>query len=309
MADVTPVKYIWKNGELVEWEQATTHVLTHSLHYGGAVFEGLRCYDTEKGPVVFRLSDHVKRWIRSARMIMMEPQYTAEELEEAIKLTVRENGLKSCYIRPIMYRGYGVMGVDPSQAPIDTVVACWSWDAYLGPEALEKGISAGISSWRQRSVNAVPPAIKASGSYLNSQLAKLEATAHGYGEAILLNEWGKVCEGSGENLFVVRDDVLSTPPLSDGLLEGVTRDSIMQIAYDLGYDVVEESLTRADLYVADEVFFSGSAAELTPVNSVDNRQIGDGRRGPVTTAIQERFFDIVHGKVDGYEDWLPLATE
>lgn len=304
MADVTPVKYIWKNGELIDWDKATTHVLTHSLHYGGAVFEGARCYNTEAGPVIFRLDDHVKRWIRSARMILMEPAYSFDELKQAIIDTIRENELPACYIRPIMYRGYGSMGVDPTDAPVETVVAVWSWDAYLGPEALEKGISVGVSSWRQRSANAIPPAVKASGSYLNSQLAKLESKQHGYGEAVLLNEWGKVCEGSGENLFIVRDGVLSTPPLADGLLEGITRDSIMQIAFDLDIPVVEESLTRADLYIADEVFLSGSAAELTPVNSVDGRQIADGRCGEITRAIQDRFFEIVHGKVEGYEDWL-----
>lgn len=304
VAAVTPVKYIWMNGELVEWDKATIHVLTHSLHYGGAVFEGARCYSTDQGPVIFRLDDHMKRWCRSARMLLMEPEYTEAQLAEAVRTTIRENDLESCYVRPIMWRGYGEMGVDPTEAKVETAVAVWAWDAYLGPEALEKGISIGISSWRQRSANAMPPAIKASGSYLNSQLAKMEANQHGYGEAVLLNEEGKVCEGSGENLFIMRDGILSTPPLSDGLLEGITRDSIMQIAADLDIPVVEESLVRSDLYIADEVFLSGSAAELTPVNSVDGRQIGDGKRGIITKQIQSRFFDIVHGKVEGYDDWL-----
>lgn len=302
MAALTEVDYIWKNGALVPWAQATTHVLTHSLHYGTAVFEGLRCYKTDDGSAVFRLREHMERLDRSARIICMELPYSVDQLVEATEETIRANKLESCYIRPIVYRGYGAMGVNPRPAPVDVVIAMWSWEAYLGLDALENGISVGISSWRQRSVNATPGAVKASGGYLNSGLAHMEAIDHGYGEAILLNESGMVAEGSGENIFVVRNGVLSTPPLSDGILEGLTRDSIIQVARDMGYPVVEESLVRTDLYVADEVFMTGSAAELTPIGSVDNRVIG--KPGEVTKAIQERFFDIIHGRVPEYEAWL-----
>jgi branched-chain amino acid aminotransferase len=302
MAEVTAVEYIWKNGVFVPWNEATTHVLTHSLHYGSAVFEGIRCYKTDKGGEVFRLEDHMTRLRKSGKMVCMPCPYTTEELSEATLELVRKNGLEECYIRPIMYRGYGCMGVDPTDAPIDVVIACWPWPAYLGPEALANGVDVCISSWRQRSINSIPPAIKAAGSYMNSALAHMEAAQNGFAEAILLNEEGRVCEGSGENIFIVRDGILSTPPLSDGLLEGLTRDSIMQIAAELDIPVVEESLVRSDLYVADEVFMTGSAAELTPIGSVDRRVIG--KPGEVTKALQERFFDIVTGKVEEYSDWL-----
>ena len=312
MAALTEVDYIWKNGEFVPWAEATTHVLSHSLHYGSGVFEGIRCYQNPetKKSYVFRLQDHMDRLVRSCKIAMIDLPYTAEELADATVELIKKNGLVKCYIRPIVYRGYGSMGVDPTGAPIDVVIAVWPWDAYLGPEALEKGIAVGVSSWRQRSINAVPPAVKSTASYLNSLLAKLEAKAHGYAEAVMLNESGLVCEGTGENLFAVRNGVLSTPPLSDGLLEGITRDSILTIATDMfeaeELDVypVEESLTRSDLYIADEVFLCGSAAELTPVASVDDRQIGEGKAGEITRALQQRFFDVVYGNVEDYADWL-----
>lgn len=312
MAALTEVEFIWKNGEFIPWAEATTHVLSHSLHYGSGVFEGIRCYEnpeTHKS-YVFRLQDHMDRLIRSCKIACIDIAYTAEELADATVELIKKNGLTKCYIRPIVYRGYGSMGVDPTGAPIDVVIAVWPWDAYLGPEALEKGIAVGVSSWRQRSINAVPPAVKSTASYMNSLLAKLEAKAHGYAEAVMLNENGLVCEGTGENLFTVRNGVLSTPPLSDGLLEGITRDSILTIATDMfeaeELDVypVEESLTRTDLYIADEVFLCGSAAELTPVASVDDRQIGEGKAGEVTRALQQRFFDVVYGNVEDYADWL-----
>lgn len=297
------VEYIWKNGELVPWAEATTHVLSHSLHYGSAVFEGIRCYAAPNGKgYVFRLIDHMNRLLRSCKMAMIDIDYTAEELAEATLEVIRANKLNACYIRPLVYRGYGQMGVDPTGAPIDVVIAVWPWDSYLGDDALENGITAGVSSWRQRSINAVPPAMKASASYMNSLLAKLEAKEHGYAEAIMLNEQGYVCEGTGENLFVVRDGVLSTPPTSDGVLEGITRDSVLCIADELGIPMIEESLTRTDLYIADEAFFTGSAAELTPIAAIDNREIG--KPGPVTRQIQERFFEIVAGNVEEYRDWL-----
>lgn len=304
MADLQEVDYIWKNGEMVPWAEATTHVLTHALHYGSGVFEGIRCYhntDTDEA-VIFRLRNHMERLHRSAKIAMMELPYSVDELCDATVELIKKNGLKSCYIRPLAYYGYGQMGVDPTGAPVDVIIAVWPWDAYLGADALENGVKVGVSSWRQRSFNAIPPAVKSSASYMNSILAKLEAKNHGYSEAVMLNEQGYVCEGTGENLFVVRDGILSTPPLSDGLLEGITRDTVLTIATDMDIPAIEESLTRADLYIADEMFMTGSAAELTPVASVDDRPIG--KRGPVTTALQQRYFDVAYGKVPEYEEWI-----
>lgn len=306
MASVAESKYIWKNGELVPWAEATTHILTHALHYGTAVFEGARCYDTDKGPSIFRLMDHMNRLIRSGKMILMDIPYTAEELAEATKLLIKENGLRSCYIRPIAYRGYGSMGVDPREAPVDVAIAVWPWGAYLGAEALDKGIAVGVSSWRQRSANATPGAVKSSASYLNSGLAHMEVSLNGYGEAILLNEAGMVAEGSGENVFIVRDGELLTPPLSDGCLAGITRDSVIKIARDAGYAVREQSLLRSDLYTADEVFMTGSAAELTPINSIDRREVPCP--GKVTKDIQARFFDVLNGKNEKFADWNDIVA-
>ncbi|MDR0500809.1 MAG: branched-chain amino acid transaminase [Coriobacteriales bacterium] len=309
MAALIESRYIWKNGKMVAWADATTHVLSHALHYGTAVFEGIRCYRDSHGSLVFRLEDHMKRLVRSAYMIGMELPYTVAELVAATEDLIRANELGSCYVRPIAYRGYGALGVNPRPAPIDVAIAVWPWDAYLGPEALEQGITAGISSWRQRSANATPGAIKSSASYLNSGLAHMEAIDHGYGEAILLNESGMVAEGSGENIFIVRDGIISTPPLSDGILEGLTRASIIEIARNSGYEVLERSLVRTDLYTADEVFFTGSAAEVTPISAIDGRQIGIGKRGPVTTFLQKYYFDIVYGKVFDYEKWLHIIQD
>lgn len=304
MADITEVAYIWKNGELVEWADATTHVLSHSLHYGSGVFEGIRCYkdpESDKS-FVFRLEDHMARLHRSAKIAHIDMPYSVEELCEATVEVIKANGLSACYIRPLVYRGYGVMGVDPTGAPTDVIIACWPWDAYLGADALENGIAVGVSSWRQRSINAIPPAVKATAAYFNSLMAKLEAKEHGYGEAIMLNEQGLVCEGTGENVFVARDGILSTPPLSDGVLEGITRDSLIVLAEELDIPVLEESLTRSDLYIADEMFLTGSAAELTPVGSIDGRTIG--KPGEITRKLQDRFFEVVYGHAEGYEDWL-----
>ena len=304
MADLQPVDYIWKNGEARPREQATTLVLTHALHYGSGVFEGIRCYhntDTDEA-VIFRLRDHMERLHRSAKIAMMDLPYSVDELCQATVDIIKKNKLKSCYIRPLVYYGYGQMGVDPTGAPVDVIIAVWPWDAYLGAEALENGVKVGISSWRQRSFNAIPPAVKSSASYMNSIFAKLEAKSHGYAEAVMLNEQGYVCEGTGENLFTVRNGILSTPPLSDGLLEGITRDTVLTIALDMDIPAIEESLTRADLYIADEMFMTGSAAELTPVASVDDREVG--KPGPITKALQERYFDVAYGKVPEYEEWI-----
>lgn len=302
MSGLPKVDKIWMDGELIDWDKAQIHVLSHALHYGSGVFEGIRCYETPDGPAVFRLREHMERFERSAKMIFMDLGYTVDELMEAVKATIRVNKLNSCYIRPIAFRGYGVMGLDPLPAPVNVTIACWEWGAYMGEEALREGVDAGVSSWRQRGVNASPPAIKATANYLNSSLARVEANQHGYVEAIMLNEAGFVCEGTGENIFVVRNGVISTPPVSDGVLEGITRDSVMVIADDLGYPVVEESLVRTDLYVADEIFMTGSAAEVTPVRSVDHRVIGPA--GPITMDIQHTFFKVVKGEMPEYEEWL-----
>jgi branched-chain amino acid aminotransferase len=296
------VDKIWMDGELVDWDKAQVHVLTHALHYGSGVFEGIRCYETPDGPAVFRLTEHMERFERSAKMLFMDLGYSVEEMVEAVKETIRVNKLPACYIRPIAFRGYGVMGLDPIPAPVNISIACWPWETYMGEEALREGVDVGISSWRQRGINSMPPAIKATGNYLNSSFARIEANQHGYNEAILLNEEGKVCEGTGENLFIVRDGVISTPPVSDGLLEGITRDSIMQLAVDLDYDVIEESLVRTDLYTCDEMFMTGSAAEVVPVRSVNHHVIGPA--GPVTLELQENYFRVVHGEEPGYEEWL-----
>lgn len=302
MAALVEGEFIWKNGQLVPWAEATTHVLSHSLHYGSGVFEGIRCYKGDNGSYVFRLVDHMERLINSCKIALIPCEYTVEDLVAATIETIKANKLEACYVRPIVYRGYGTMGVDPTDAPVDVAIAVWPWGAYLGEEALEKGIKAGTSSWRQRSSNAIPPYMKATASYMNSILAKLEAKAHGYDEAVMLNETGFVCEGTGENIFAVRDGILSTPPVSDGILPGITRDTVIQLACDLDIPVIEESLTRSDLYVAEEVFFTGSAAEVTPVASIDEREIGG--RGPITKALQDRFFEMVAGRHAEYADWL-----
>jgi branched-chain amino acid aminotransferase len=302
MAGLPKVDKIWMDGELVDWDKAQVHVLTHALHYGSGVFEGIRCYSTADGPAVFRLTEHMERFERSAKMLFMDLGYTVEEMVEAVKETIRVNNLPACYIRPIAFRGYGIMGLDPIEAPVNISIAAWPWETYMGEEALRAGVDVGVSSWRQRGINSMPPAIKATGNYLNSSFARIEANQHGYNEAVMLNEEGKVCEGTGENLFIVREGVISTPPVSDGLLEGITRDSIMIIADDLGYPVMEESLVRTDLYTCDEMFMTGSAAEVVPVRSVDHRTIGPA--GPITLDLQETFFKVVKGEVPEYEEWL-----
>ena len=302
MAELPKVDKIWMDGALVDWDKAQVHVLTHALHYGSGVFEGIRCYETNDGPAIFRLREHMERFERSAKMLFMDLGYTVDEMMEAVAETIRVNRLPACYIRPLAFRGYGAMGVDPLPAPVQVTIACWPWDSYMGEDALREGVDVGVSSWRQRGINSMPPAIKATGNYLNSSFARIEANQHGYAVAVLLNEDGKVCEGTGENLFIVRNGVISTPPVSDGLLEGITRDSIMQIAVDLDYDVIEESLVRTDLYTCDEMFMTGSAAEVVPVRSVDHRTIGPA--GPVTLDLQQAFFRVVHGEEPGYEEWL-----
>jgi branched-chain amino acid aminotransferase len=293
---------IWMDGELVAWDEARVHVLTHSLHYGSGVFEGIRTYAAADGPAVFRLTDHIQRLFDSAKLIMMEIPYTRDELVEACKLTVRESGLDSCYVRPIAFLGYGEIGLNPLPCEVNVSIAVWPWGAYLGEESLEAGVRMKISSWRRMDPNANPVAAKGTGIYINSSLAKIEAVKSGYDEAILLNPQGYVAECTGENLFIVKDGRLITPPLSSGALAGITRASIITIARDLGYEVVEEQLLRHDLYLADEAFLTGTAAEVVPIRSVDDRVIGN--RGPMTRKLQETYFAAVRGEVEQYKDWL-----
>lgn len=299
---IPEVKKIWMNGKLVDWADAKIHVLTHALHYGSGVFEGIRAYETDKGTAVFRLTDHIKRLFRSAKIYRMDLPYTVEELVEAVKETIKANELKSCYIRPIAFRGYGEMGLYPMKAPVEVSIAVWPWGAYLGEEGIKNGVKAKISSYQRISPNALPPAAKATGQYINSILAKLEVTEIGYDEAIMLDHQGFVSEGPGENIFIIHDGVIYTPPTSASALKGLTRDSIMKIARDLGYSLFEQNIVRSDLYLADEIFFTGTAAEIVPIREVDNRFIGEP--GSITQTLQNKFYAIVKGKEEKYLDWL-----
>ncbi len=295
---------IWMNGDFVPWDEAKVHVLTHGLHYGTGVFEGVRCYDTAIGPAVFRHQDHVERLFKSAELYYMPLPFTREQIRSATLELIARNGLRSCYIRPIAFRGAGVMGIYPLDAPVDVAVAVWEWGAYLGDEGKQKGVRAKVSSWRRISGESLIPQAKASGQYLNSVLAKIEATKAGYEEGILLDDHGHVCEGTGENIYVVRDGAILTPPQTASILDGINRRSIIQIARDLGFTVVERDLARAELYLADEVFVSGTAAELTPVREIDDHTVGDGTPGEVTRAVQSAFEDALHGRSERYREWL-----
>ncbi len=301
---------IWMNGEFVAWEDAKVHVLTHGLHYGTGVFEGIRCYDTEScGPAIFRHREHLQRLHRSAELYYMPAPYDVEVLRTATNELIARNGLRSCYVRPIMFRGYGQMGLNPLDAPVDVTIAAWEWGAYLGEEGKKHGIRTKVSSWRRISPGSLIPAAKASGQYLNSVLAKIESQKAGYEEAILLDDHGNVCEGSGENIFVIWDGRLVTPPPSASILDGITRKSVIQIARDLGYEVIERNIARAELYLADEVFMTGTAAELVPVREVDDHTIGTGKPGELTCAIQTTFEDALHGRSATYREWLdPVAV-
>ena len=297
---------IWMDGELVDWDDARIHILTHTLHYGCGVFEGIRAYATAQGPAVFRLTDHIARLFNSARIFMIDVPFTLEQLVAATKETVRVNGLDSCYIRPIVYLGYGEMGLNPLPCPVNVSIAVWRWGSYLGDEGIANGVRMKISSWQRHDPNAMPPAAKGTGMYINSSMAKVEALKGGYDEAILLSPQGYVSECTGENIFVVRGGRIITPPASAGALEGVTQSSVMTIARDLGYDVEVGNILRSDLYTADEAFLSGTAAEVVPIRSVDDREIGPP--GPMTRSIQDVFFATVRGEVDQYKDWLELVN-
>lgn len=299
---ITPTEKIWMNGELVDWDQAQIHVLTHSLHYGMGVFEGIRAYETADGPAVFRLTDHIVRLHNSAKIMMMDLPYSVDELVQATKDVVRASGLPSAYIRPIAYYGYGEMGLNTLPCSVDVAIACWPWGAYLGDDAVTKGVRMKISSWRRHDHNVMPPSAKTTGNYVNSSLAKVEALKAGYDEAIMLNLAGDVSECTGENIFASRGGVLITPPVSAGALEGLTQDTVMTIAADLGFESRFGDLSRSDLYTCEEMFVCGTAAEVSAVNSVDDRPIPCP--GPMTRAIAEEYARTVRGQVDRYKDWV-----
>ncbi|MCU1354536.1 MAG: ilvE [Acidimicrobiales bacterium] len=299
---ITPTEKIWMNGELVAWDDARIHILTHSLHYGMGVFEGIRAYETAEGPAVFRLTEHMERLHSSAKIMMMDMPYTVDELVVAAKAVVRESGLASCYIRPIAYYGYGEMGLNTIPCSVDVAIACWPWGAYLGDDAATKGVRMKISSWTRHDHNTMPPAAKTTGNYVNSSLAKIEAVKAGYDEAIMLNPHGFVSECTGENIFVARHGKLISPPLASGALEGITQSSVMTIARDQGFECTLDNLARSDLYIAEEMFVCGTAAEVSAVNSVDDREIPCP--GPMTTVIAEEYHKAIRGQTDRYKDWV-----
>ncbi|MDQ1471121.1 MAG: branched-chain amino acid aminotransferase [Bryobacterales bacterium] len=296
---------IWRNGEFIAWDDAKIHVLSHVVSYGSSVFEGIRCYETPGGPAVFRLREHVRRMVDSAKIYRMDTfQFTPQELADAILELVSVNGLRSCYVRPIALRGYGEMGVNGLKNPVDVYLACWEWGKYLGDEAMTEGVDVCISSWSRIAPNTLPALSKAGANYMNSQLIKMEAMANGYSEGIALDKSGYVSEGSGENVFVVRDGKIVTPPLGTSVLPGITRDTILTLAAEMGIQIVEQVMPRELLYIADEVFFSGTAVEITPVRSIDRIPVGKGRRGPVTEKLQKEFFAIVNGAKPDSHGWL-----
>ncbi|HUQ39559.1 MAG TPA: branched-chain amino acid transaminase [Acidimicrobiales bacterium] len=302
MAKLEKVDKIWMDGELVDWDKATVHVLTHTLHYGSGVFEGIRAYETSEGPAVFRLTDHIVRLFESAKVFMIDVPFSVEQLVEGTKDTVRASKLDACYIRPLVYLGYGEMGLNPLPCPVNVSIAVWPWGTYLGDEGIKHGVRCMISSWQRHHPNAVPPAAKGTGMYVNSSMAKVQALKAGYDEAILMNPAGNVAECTGENLFIVRKGKVITPPTSAGALEGITRDSIMTIVRDLGYELVEADVLRSDLYLAEEAFLTGTAAEVVPIRSIDDREIGEP--GPITRKVQETYMATVRGQVDRYKDWV-----
>ena len=305
---LTPTDKIWHNGRFINWDDAKIHVLSHVVSYGSSVFEGVRCYETKFGPAVFRLHEHVRRMADSAKIYRMDLPYTREQIADAMLELVRVNRMKSCYLRPIALRAYGDIGVNGMKNPVDVYLACWEWGKYLGEEALAEGVDVCVSSWARIAPNTLPALAKAGANYMNSQLIKMEALLNGYSEGIALDEAGYVSEGSGENIFVVRDGRIVTPPLGASVLPGITRDSVMKLARDLGIELVESIVPREALYIADEVFFSGTAAEITPIRSVDRIQIGKGRRGPVAEALQKEFFAVVNGSKPDRHGWLSMVN-
>ena len=295
---------IWMNGSLVDWKDANIHIASHVVHYGSGVFEGARCYETRTGPACFRLDAHIRRLLESAKIYRMDSPYDQAAISAAVLETIRANGFKSCYIRPLVYRGYESLGVNPFPCPVDVAVLLWEWGAYFAGESLEQGIDVKVSTWTRLAPNTIPALAKSVANYANSQLVKMEAMLEGYGEAIALDHNGLVSEGSGQNVFLVRDGVLYTPPIASSILGGITRDSVMTIARELGYELREQVLPREMLYLADEAFFAGTAVEVTPIRSIDKIKIGSGKRGPVTETIQRTFFDIVRGEIPDTHGWL-----
>ena len=302
---IQPTAKIWHNGEFIAWDDAKVHVLTHALHYGTSVFEGIRCYDTRHGPGVFRLPEHVRRMFDSAKIYrMLDLGFSQEDIAQACRDVARVNGLSSCYIRPIAFRGFGDVGVRSLRNPVEVYIACWEWGRYLGTEALEQGVDVCVSSWTRIAPNTLPAIAKVAANYMNSQLILMEAELHGYTEGIALDAAGYVSEGSGENIFLIRDGVIYTPPLGTSVLPGITRDSVIRIADDLGYTLKEQAIPREWLYIADELFFTGTAAEVTPIRSVDRIEVGSGRRGPVTEHIQREFLALTSGNKEDRYGWL-----
>jgi len=309
MAKIGETEWIWRDGEFIRWQDAQIHVLAHSVQFGSAVFEGIRCYATPKGPAIFRLREHLKRMFDSCKIYRMDPRWTPEELFQATRALVRRNGIDSCYIRPMVLRGYGAAGMVPFDSPIETYLPCWPWGAYLGEKALEEGVDACVSSWARVAPNTIPAAAKIAGNYLSGQLVKMEALRNGFDEAIALGADGMVSEGSGQNVFVVEGGILHTPPVDGSLLPGITRDAILTIAEDLGIPVRVTPLTREALYTSAEVFVCGTASEVTPIRSVDRLPVGDGTPGPVTRKLQRRFLDLVNGRADDRHGWLTYVND
>jgi branched-chain amino acid aminotransferase len=299
---------IWMNGDFIAWEDAKVHVLSHGLHYGTGVFEGIRAYETPRGTGIFRHDEHLRRLYDSAELYYMPIPFAREEIRAATHELIARNGLRECYIRPIVFRGHGPMGLYPLDCPVDVAIAVWEWGAYLGEEGKRRGVRGKVSSWRRISPESLLPAAKATGQYLNSVLAKIEASKAGYEEAILLDDHGQLCEGSGENLFVVKDGRISTPPFTASILGGINRMSVVQIARDLGFELVERPIARAELYLADEVFMTGTAAELTPLREIDDHAIGGGEPGPITREVQRVFEDALHGRAERYADWHDIVS-
>ncbi len=307
---IKPTAKIWHNGEFIAWDDAKVHVLAHALHYGTSVFEGIRCYETRRGPGVFRLREHIRRMFDSAKIYrILDLGFSQDEIARACMDSIAVNGLASCYVRPVALRGFGDVGVRSLDNPIEVYIACWEWGRYLGTEALEQGVEVCVSSWTRMAPNTLPAIAKVAANYMNSQLILMEANLHGYTEGIALDTAGYVSEGSGENLFLIRDGVIYTPPLSSSVLPGITRDSVIRIAADFGYTLREQAIPREWLYIADELFFTGTAAEVTPIRSVDKISIGTGRRGPITAHIQAEFLDITSGAKEDRYGWLSLVED
>ncbi|MBN2000063.1 branched-chain amino acid transaminase [candidate division KSB1 bacterium] len=294
---------IWKNGQFIDWPDATIHVMSHVVHYGSSVFEGMRCYKTPKGPSIFRLADHIRRLFDSAKIYRMTIPFSQQEIIDACRQTIKVNGFESAYVRPVVYRGYHSLGVDPTKCPVDVVIGALNWGRYLGEEAINKGVDVGVSSWNRLAPNTMPFMAKAGSNYMNSQLIKMEAMGDGFTEGIGLDVFGYVSEGSGENIYVIRDDVIYTPAISACILPGLTRDCVLKIAKELNIPVVEGQIPREMLYIADELFFSGTAAEITPIRTVDRITIGEGKRGPITEKIQQRYFQYINGEREDIYGW------